>query len=289
VISVVIPALNAEDTLAQQLAALAGQRRPASWSEDDWEVIVADNGSTDGTVDLAVSWADRLPVRAVDASARPGAAAARNIGAQAARGSTLAFVDADDVALDGWLLAVADLDTTRRDDAVFATGPISRFVDGSRPDPDGPGALRPPIHLGFLPYAYGANLVISGALFRRHAGFDEGRRTGEDVDLSWRLQLSGIALESVPALRMAVRERSEGWAVFRQTVRYGRGDVALARDYRPLGLPRQDFRRVLRTYAGIVARLPLLFIPKQRRRWVRQLGRRVGRLSGWWPARTILW
>jgi glycosyltransferase involved in cell wall biosynthesis len=288
VISVIIPARNAARTLAAQLSALADQTPPHRWRHEDWEVIVADNGSEDGTAAVVAAWAGRLPVRIVDASARPGPAAARNLGAAAARGVLLAFTDADDVVREGWLAALVVLHR-RSSTRVFATGPMSRFADGAAPQSGRQGAMRPPRHLGFLPYADGTNLVVSADLFHRHGGFDESRRTGEDVDLSWRIQLAGVDLEVVPGLRVAVRERTDDCAVFHQYFRYGSGDVAVARDYRPRGLPRQDPWRVARAYAGLVARIPLLFMPSQRTRWLHQLGRRVGRIAAWWTERTVLW
>ena len=96
-VSVVIPARNAARTLDAQLQALAAQRFPA-----EWEVLVSDNGSTDATRAVAVEWAGRIPLlRVIDASARPGASAARNLGAAAAHGELLLFCDADDVVADG--------------------------------------------------------------------------------------------------------------------------------------------------------------------------------------------
>ena len=55
-VSVVVPAYNAAATLAEQLEALAAQQY-----EGDWEVVVVDNGSTDGTADLARRYAGRFP------------------------------------------------------------------------------------------------------------------------------------------------------------------------------------------------------------------------------------
>src|SRR3712207_4277359 len=81
-LSVVIPCLNAASTIAVQLAALSRQSWPG-----EWEVIVADNGSTDRSRRIAESYGDRLPgLRVVDASDRRGQAHARNLGAAAATG-----------------------------------------------------------------------------------------------------------------------------------------------------------------------------------------------------------
>ena len=81
-VSVVIPALNVADTIGQQLDGLACQN-----FNGNWEVIVADNGSTDSTREVVESFADRLPaLKVIDASDRRGINHARNVGSQAARG-----------------------------------------------------------------------------------------------------------------------------------------------------------------------------------------------------------
>lgn len=101
-LSVIIPAYDAEATLGVQLGALLAQR-PA-WP---WEVIVSDNGSSDGTRRLVAEWSERMPeLRLVDASARRGPSAARNIAVAQARSEALAFCDADDMVADGWVEAV---------------------------------------------------------------------------------------------------------------------------------------------------------------------------------------
>src|SRR5258708_12899377 len=79
-LSVVIPCLNAGDVLARQLEALATQ----AW-DGTWDVIVADNGSTDETREVAASFDPRLPsLRIVDASDQRGRQHARNVGARVA-------------------------------------------------------------------------------------------------------------------------------------------------------------------------------------------------------------
>lgn len=84
-VSVVIPAYNAEDTLAECL------ERVFESSYDGIEVILVDDGSTDRTREIAA----RFPVRLVSTAGRVGPAAARNAGAGAAGGDILFFIDAD--------------------------------------------------------------------------------------------------------------------------------------------------------------------------------------------------
>ncbi len=96
-LSVVIPCLNAVRTLGDTLEALARQQ----WTQP-WELVFADNGSTDGSVDLALTFKDRIPnLRVVDASLRRGQPFALNTGAHAALGESIAFTDADDQVADG--------------------------------------------------------------------------------------------------------------------------------------------------------------------------------------------
>jgi glycosyltransferase involved in cell wall biosynthesis len=103
-VTVVLPVRNGERHLGRQLAALAGQSYP-----DPWELLVVDNGSTDGSREVARSFAGELPqLRIVDASSHRGLNYARNIGVDAARGDLLAFCDADDAADPGWLAGLVD-------------------------------------------------------------------------------------------------------------------------------------------------------------------------------------
>ena len=109
-ISVVVPVRNGMPWVEDQLRALADQQ-----VEVDWEVVVAENGSDDGTRSCVQRWSERCPrIHLVDASARRGAGAARNIGVRAARGRLLAFCDSDDVVRPGWIAsmttALADAD-----------------------------------------------------------------------------------------------------------------------------------------------------------------------------------
>lgn len=92
-ISVIMPALNAAAHLARAVASVKAQTR------HDWELIIADDGSCDGTLALAASFAaadPRIKVLRRREAAPRGAGAARNRAIKAAQGRYLAFLDADD-------------------------------------------------------------------------------------------------------------------------------------------------------------------------------------------------
>lgn len=280
-ISIVIPARDAAATIGSQLGALAAQP-----GVDACEVIVADNGSVDDTAAVVQEWADRLPVRVVDASSRGGAAAARNLGAAAAVGDLLLFVDADDVVLPGWLAAWQRLDPG----VEFATGPVSSFRAGEAPQAIAADVVRAaPVLMAFLPYAYGGNLAIQRPTWLASGGFPEDWPVAEDVVLSWRLQLRGAALTYVHEAGLARRLRPSAMGVLRQHYQYGRTDPRLFREFRSAGALRPGLWPAAHTYLGLLARLPLVFDATQRMRFLHQLGRRSGRLVGsvrertWYP------
>lgn len=92
-VSIVIPARNEAETIECALASVVRQ----AWPLDQLEVVVVDNGSTDGTDRVVRRFARRHPalrVRVVR-EPRPGVSRARNRGACAARGRILLFLDAD--------------------------------------------------------------------------------------------------------------------------------------------------------------------------------------------------
>lgn len=100
-ISVVVPAHNAEAVLQHCLNAVKASRLPRS----AWELIVVDDASTDNTVGVAKSMADKvIPLQ----GAPRGPAYARNRGLEATRGDIVAFVDADVCIHDDVLTRFAD-------------------------------------------------------------------------------------------------------------------------------------------------------------------------------------
>src|SRR3954447_16249370 len=123
-VSVVVPIYNVEDYLAECLESLAAQ------TFEDLEVIMVDDGSTDGSAAIAESFAARDPRFKLVRRVNGGLSAARNTGIEAATGEFLAFVDSDDlVAPDAYEKLVGTLDKTGSD---FASGNAHRLYPNGR-------------------------------------------------------------------------------------------------------------------------------------------------------------
>jgi GT2 family glycosyltransferase len=268
-ISVVVPVRNGMPWVEHQLRALGAQRVAV-----DWEVVVADNGSGDGTRSCVERWSERYPrIRMVDASARRGAGAARNIGVRSARGHLLAFCDADDVVQPGWLASmVTALSGTDLVSGVFDFGALN----GMRQSVPVVAATR---QLGFLPFALSANLAVRREAFDAVGGFREELASGEDVDLCWRLQLAGYRFAVAADAVVEKRERVGGRAIFRAAWSYGRCDPRLYRRYRADGM-RRDLQGAAKAWAWLLVAVPGLVQASRRRQWVRTFGIRAGRLAG---------
>ena len=88
--SLIVPAFNSERTLARTLTALLAQSYP------EFEIIIVDDGATDGTARIATEFTADPRVRLIRQSNR-GLAGARNTGIAAARGDVIGFCDADDL------------------------------------------------------------------------------------------------------------------------------------------------------------------------------------------------
>ena len=91
-VSAIVPVYNGAHCLPRCLESLRKQTHPRV------EIIVVDDGSTDGTPNLV-----QAPVRLLATGGRKGAGAARNVGAKAATGEVLFFTDSDVVAPPDWI------------------------------------------------------------------------------------------------------------------------------------------------------------------------------------------
>jgi cellulose synthase/poly-beta-1,6-N-acetylglucosamine synthase-like glycosyltransferase len=270
--SVVIPAYNEEENVARCLEAVANQDFPA----DRYEVIVADNGSTDDTARIAEDHGATV----IDAR-RPGPAAARNAGARSARGEILAFIDCDCIASHQWLRRLAD------GFEVQGVGAVAGEIRIGAPRTEVERLLGSINYLSqaehlenpIMPFAATANVAYRRDVFERLGGFDESLRVGEDADLSWRLQRDlGLRIGFQPQAEVEhVRAREATlWGFCKQRWMHGRGIVARRRKYPDLVRPR-TLRESYWNYRALA------------KRGVRLLRQRVtGRTTEDYPLKSLL-
>jgi GT2 family glycosyltransferase len=192
VISVIIPAYNAQDTLAACLAALRSQTVGA----DSYEIIVVDDGSTDRTAEIARSHGVCLLQQP-----NAGPAAARNRGAQAARGHILLFTDADCEPSPDWIERLVD---PFRDPIVIGVkgvyrtrqrALVARFVQLEYESKYARMARQ--AQIDFID-TYAA--AYRREVFLDNGGFDPAFRTAsvEDQEFSFRLARQGHRLAFAP-------------------------------------------------------------------------------------------
>ena len=102
-VSVIIPAFNAAQTVAQTLESLRAQ------THENFEAIVVDDGSTDGTAAIVRKFCDADPRFIFTTKPHSGLPGTRNAGIEIARGEFIAFLDADDAWLPEKLARQMDL------------------------------------------------------------------------------------------------------------------------------------------------------------------------------------
>jgi glycosyltransferase involved in cell wall biosynthesis len=191
-VSVVVPCYNSRLHVGAAVDSALGQ----TWG--DVEVIVVDDGSNDGSLDVLADYGDRI--RLVCRS-RGGAPAARNSGLAAASGEFIQFLDADDLLLSDAVKRRVEV-FDEEIDAVF--GDLEFFDDGTG------RTLRASDYTGWpgnesLAELIRNNLYTETPLHRRSllyeiGGFDEGLPCSQELNLNIRLFLAGARFVYLPGV-----------------------------------------------------------------------------------------
>ncbi|MBU4233654.1 MAG: glycosyltransferase family 2 protein [Proteobacteria bacterium] len=179
-VSVIIPTYNRADLVRQALASVKAQ------TYRDFEIVVVDDGGTDGTYEVLS--ADR-DLRVLRHPRRRGVAAARNLGVAAARGEWLAFLDSDDLWLPDKLARQILLLEAQPELLICQTDEtwVRRGVRVNKPAAHGKVAGRI-----FLPSLGRCMISPSAVMLHRrllqdHGAFDATLPAAEDYDLWLRL------------------------------------------------------------------------------------------------------
>jgi len=281
-LSVIIPCLNAADTIGTQLEALSNQQ----WNEP-WEVIICDNGSTDGTVEVVERFRERLPhLKIVDASEKRGQYSATNAGVSVAEGEFLAFCDADDEVAPGWVAAMGE--TLACHDFVAGRFEMKKlnppWMHGTHSQENGLNTYRYPL---YLPHAGGGNMGISRSGYAALGGFDDSVFYLSDTDLCFRAQLAGTKLHFAPDAVLHYRAPQDIKTIFRKAILNGQYNVLLYKRYRPLGMPRLSCSKGISEWLRLLGGLMTLRSRNDIAQWTWSFAWRLGRLKGCLKYRTL--
>src|SRR3954447_4975838 len=214
-VAVVIPVRDGAGEIADCVeAVLAQTARPD-------ELVVVDNGSSDGTAAVAAAAG-----AAVAHEPRPGSYAARNTGVAATTADIVVFTDADCLPEPHWL---EELVTAFDDpDIGVGGGPVNPVQAASAAERwalergvlDQATAFRHP----FMPYFATANAAYRRSVLVAVGGFDAQLASGGDVDACWRVQaMTDYRLRFVPGAVVRHRHRVRVRPLLRQQLRYARG------------------------------------------------------------------
>jgi glycosyltransferase involved in cell wall biosynthesis len=275
-LSVIIPCLNAAETIGDQLTALRCQE----WDQP-WEVIVADNGSRDGTIDVVRKNSGGLTVQVVDASDHPGSAHARNVGALFARGESIVFCDADDEVGRGWLPALGA--ALQQHDFVASRFDVEKlnpaWMSGRLRNPQATG-LQKVSYPPFLCHAGGSGLGIKSAIHRQVGGFDVALPRLQDTDYCFRVQRLGIDLHFVADAVVHVRYSKRPTALFRQARLWAEYNELMYKRYGGGVRLVHPWATYTQTWRDLIFCLPRLLRQETRSAWMKTFGTQIGLLQG---------
>jgi glycosyltransferase involved in cell wall biosynthesis len=279
-LSVVIPCLNAAETLGEQLESLADQQ----W-DHPWEVVVVDNGSTDDTTKVAEHYLDRLDLRIIT-EPRPGANVARNAGVRAARCDAIALCDQDDIVAPGWVAAMGD--ALRDHDYVCGPVELDRLnppkLAKSRGVESATGAQS---FYGAFPYGRSSNLGLKRPVLLAVGGFPEQSACLDDQELGLRMAQAHVDLFFLPDAVVHYRYRADLRGLWRQGLYYGGGRVALYKELRGDDFPLPNRAAGWRSWVWLMGHVTHLLSKDTRPGWVWVLANRWGHVRGSWRHRTV--
>jgi glycosyltransferase involved in cell wall biosynthesis len=200
-VSVVIPAFNAERFLGEAIESVLAQTYAPV------ETIVVDDGSSDGTVAVAGAYAEVTVIEQENA----GPSAARNRGFAASRGELIAFHDADDVMTADKLAVQAGL--LIDDPAIGCVLAVQELLveEGAELPFWAEGSPVPtvmpakPAELVDEPNVHPMTMVVRRDVFEQVGGFDEEMRAAEDFD--WMLRAAEADVEIARLSRVLLRRR----------------------------------------------------------------------------------
>jgi glycosyltransferase involved in cell wall biosynthesis len=214
-ISVIIPCLNERKTIAEVISSVS---RELTASRFTFEVLLVDNGSTDGSDAIA----SELGARVIQSTAGT-VAGVRNQGAGEAKGRLYVFIDADVVVTPQWGKTLREVydGLVAADDAITGSHCLV------------PAEMKPLLRAWYRAIAENfrssylgtGHMIMSAVVFKQVGGFDETLVTGEDYDFCSRARAKGIRIvenRQLAVYHLGYPESLRGFA--RREIWHGKGD-----------------------------------------------------------------
>lgn len=203
-ISIIVPAYNEENRISRCLKSI----NKLNYTKNKLEVIVVDDGSLDSTSDIA-----RVYGANIIKQLHFGCAVARNTGVEHARGDVIAFIDADDICKEDWLITAVPY---LKDSNVGAVGCYHDLFNGEKRfvlvsyyekrfrHIESPASTG---HLG------ASGLVIKKSVFIDVGGFNPKLLAAEDAELSYKIRANGyeLLLLNKPLITVTYPDRILGY------------------------------------------------------------------------------
>ncbi|RMF54919.1 MAG: glycosyltransferase [Calditrichaeota bacterium] len=263
--SVIVPTYNRKEEIAELLESFLSLKFP----HDRFELIIADDGSTDGTAELVQSFTERhsLDVKFYSQENR-GPGAARNMAMEKARGDFLIFVDSDCTVDPLWLQRIDEALHREQADAFGGPDsyredfpPLLKAINYSMTSFITTGGIRghKRKRLGkFYPRSF--NMGLSREVYQKVGGFGSLRH-GQDIEFSHRILESGAKVILIPDAYVYHKRRTSLKKFFRQVFNWGVARINLYKIDKKMLEPVHTLPAVATLIALLTSLLAVFFTP----------------------------
>ncbi len=230
-VSIVIPVLNGGSFISNCLESLLNLDFP----ENNFEIIVVDNGSTDRTVEVIRTYQSKNPQIKLYFEKIKSSYAARNAGIKKAKGQIIAFTDVDCIVDKNWLFNI--MKGFNESSVGGIAGDILPASEGSLVEryiaKINILSQKGTMNSEFLPYPQTANAAYKKEVFDKIGFFDDKLISGGDADIAWRMQLeTHYELILAPDATVFHKHRTDLKGLFNQQFKHGYGKELLFKKYR---------------------------------------------------------
>lgn len=193
-VSVIIRTYNRANLLKRVLHSLASQ----TLSNEQFEVMVVDDGSIDSTIDVCKTMRRKLPnIKYVSSGANIGLGSLTNLGVRSAGGDCILLIDDDCIAKEDWVERLSISLSREQIVAGAIASPVSNYIklchNIAEFHPFMPGRKARAVES-----IAGANMGFRRSVFEELNGSQEGRRCADDMELILRARLKGYRIYFVP-------------------------------------------------------------------------------------------